>query len=360
MDAKRSHGRGKAASRTRSAALRALGALALLAPLAGAGETEDWAAAMALKQAQRGRDAAAAFEAIARTYPQSARAGEALVEAGVGWFGVARGEQVLHRCPPQARETFARALGFFRRVVEERPGDPSAGRAQYMCGSVHLFLGDLAEAERAYGRVLDRFPEDQKYAPKALERRAFVRRHRLDAQGALEDLARHSRDHAKGEDSASVARYLQLMQSYGKPAPELQAELWLQGEPQSLAALRGDVVAVYFFASWCENCAAEKAFVLDLHRRFEERGLRWVGVVDRQRGQTPETLRPFLAKEGLPFPVMLDRGPTIAAYEATKIPELVLIDRLGRVRWHDNVANLADETLETLLTEDPALVKDIR
>lgn len=347
-------------SRARSAASRALCALALLAPLSFAGEPEDWAAAMAQKQAKRGADAALAFEAIAKAYPQSARAGEALVEAGVAWFAVARGQQVLHRNPPAARESFARALGFFERVSEERPGDPSAGRAQYMCGSVQLFLGDLAAAERAYGRVLERFPADAKYAPKALERRAFVRRHRLDARGALEDLARYRRERPKGEDAESVARELERMQAYGKPAPELVAEAWLQGEPQSLAALRGDVVAVYFFASWCESCAEEKAFVNDLHRRFEERGLRWIGVVDRQRGQTPESLRPFLAKEGYAFPVMLDRGATTTAFSATKVPELVLIDRLGRVRWHDTVANLADETLETLLTEDPALVPGIR
>jgi hypothetical protein len=36
------------------------------------------------------------------------------------------------------------------------------------------------------------------------------------------------------------------------------------------------------------------------------------------------------------------------------IPDMILIDRLGRVRWHDNASNLQDATIEALLVEDPA------
>jgi hypothetical protein len=41
-------------------------------------------------------------------------------------------------------------------------------------------------------------------------------------------------------------------------------------------------------------------------------------------------------------------------YQASKIPEMVLIDRAGNVRWHDHPGNLQDSTLEMLITEDPA------
>jgi thiol-disulfide isomerase/thioredoxin len=337
-----------------------LAAVVSQAPSARAGESEDWAAAMALKQQQKQREAAVAFDAIATKYPDSPRVGEALVEAGVSWFGLARGLQVLHRNPPPAKEAFANALTHFLLVSEGRASDPAAGRAQYMCGSVQLFLGDFAAAEQAYSKVLEKNAGDPKYASKSLERRAFVRRHRLDTAGELEDLRRYQREYPKGEEASSVARYLQLAESCGKPAPELDAESWVQGGPQSIAALRGEVVAVYFFATWCENCAKEKDFVADLHRRYEAQGLHWIGVIDHQRGQTAETVTPFLATEGYAFPVMFDHGKTIPTYLAAKIPELVLIDRLGRIRWHDTVANLADSTIETLLTEDPDKVPGAR
>jgi hypothetical protein len=57
---------------------------------------------------------------------------------------------------------------------------------------------------------------------------------------------------------------------------------------------------------------------------------------------------------------MFDKGRTTPSYLGAKLPDLVLIDRLGRVRWHDNPANLADETIETLLTEDPAAAPGAR
>jgi hypothetical protein len=62
----------------------------------------------------------------------------------------------------------------------------------------------------------------------------------------------------------------------------------------------------------------------------------------------------YLAQHDFKFPVMMDRGETSQRYQARKYPELVLIDREGRVRWHDHPASLLDTTLERLLYGAPA------
>jgi thiol-disulfide isomerase/thioredoxin len=223
-----------------------------------------------------------------------------------------------------------------------------------MRGTVAMFAGDLAGAEREYGSAIEHYAKDPKYLPKSIERRAAVRRHMLKTADARADLARYVRDFPKGEDLESSKRYLAMMEQFEKPAPELVAEAWPQGDAQKLANLRGDVVVLYFFATWCENCEKARPFLLDLHKRFEPMGVRMIGIVDHSKGQTLESVRAFLGPNGIHFPVMQDNGGMSTAYRGQKIPDVVLLDRLGRVRWHDNPANLQDATIELLLTEDPA------
>jgi peroxiredoxin len=315
-------------------------------------ESDAFDAAKALKKSGKVAEAGAAFEAFAKAFPDSPRVGEALVEAGVGWFGVARDRQVLHRATPESDEAFGKAHDFFAQVAADRPSDPSAGRAQYMLGSTDLFLGDLPSAEKDYSLVLEKFASDPKYVPKSLERRAAVRRHLLQDDLALADLHKYLADYPKGEEAESVARYVQFAGLNGKQAPAIDPAAWIQGGPHTLESLHGHVVGLYFFATWCEKCAKEMPFVRELARRTEPSGMVFIGVLDRSKGQTVESVRAFMKENDLPFAAFMDKARTKPAYLGTTIPDLVLIDKAGRVRWHDHPANLAEYTLETLIGED--------
>jgi thiol-disulfide isomerase/thioredoxin len=322
---------------------------------ASANSTESavWDAAHALKRNADYERAAAAFGAYARDFPTASHAVEALVEEGVCWFSLGRARQQLQQNTQDSLQAFGRAFAKFDAVVKDHGKSPVAGRAQYMRATVALFSGDLKAAEIEYGSAIEHYASDAKYLPKSIERRATVRRNLLQTAGARDDLKRYIREFPKGEDLESARRYLSMLSLFERPAPELVAETWIQGEPQSLPKLRGDVVVLYFFATWCENCEKARPFLLDLHDRFESMGVRWIGVVDHSQGQTVEAVRAFLTPHGIRFPVLMDNGGMSAAYRGQKIPDVVLLDRLGRVRWHDNPANLQDATLEQLLTEDP-------
>lgn len=325
-------------------------------------ESDAWAAALALKQkSQRLEGAAAveafvqtasAFEAFAETHAGSTHAQEALVEAGVSWFAVGRNRQTLHRSPPASVEAFQTALTLFAKLLTEHPSDPSTGRAQYMRGSTQLFLGDLEAAEKEYTLAIDNYGSDPKYFSKSLERRAAVRRHRLKIDLAVADMRRYQRDAAKGSEDANViVRQLEYSALIGKPAAALDVETWIQGEPVELAGLQGEVVALYFFASWCPNCSREREFLNDMYQRYSASGLRVIGVTDHSESQTVLSVQGKLAQEPLSFPVLMDGGGTMRSFLVGKFPDMVLIDRAGRVRWHDNPAALADWTVEALLFE---------
>lgn len=315
-------------------------------------EADAFTAAYALKTSGRSAQAAAAFETIASTYPESPRLGEALVEAGVGWFAVGKSRQMLYRSNPRSDEAFAKASELFARVASDRTSDPAAGRAQYMLGSTALFQGDLAGAEMEYGTVLEKFSGNLKYAPKALERRAAVRRHLLQDDLALADMLRYREKYPNGEEAGSVARYIQLAAMNGRPAPRLDPETWLQGGPHPIDELRGRVVGLYFFATWCEKCEGDLPFVLELERRMSPSGFVLIGVLDRSKGQTSSSVMKYFSEHRIRFAAMMDKASTTPAYLGQSIPDLVLIDKAGRVRWHDHPASLSDYTIETLLGEE--------
>jgi cytochrome c biogenesis protein CcmG/thiol:disulfide interchange protein DsbE len=99
--------------------------------------------------------------------------------------------------------------------------------------------------------------------------------------------------------------------------------------PVSLEALRGRVVYVDFWASWCGPCRRSFPFMNELKERYGERGLTVVAVnVDAKREDAARFLRQYPAT----FAVVYDpTGATPRAYEVKAMPSSYLVDRSGRV-----------------------------
>jgi len=313
-----------------------------------------WDAAFATKGKADYRGAAQAFENFNAQFPESPRALQALVEAGVCWFSDGRAKLDRHRVTEEARASFDRSLALFGNVTANHKESPLTSRAQYMKGSVHMFAGDLEASLAEYAAVLDTFSLDRNYVGKALERHASVQRHLLRPSGALTEMQRWVKEFGTPPDTLNaVNKQLELTVKLDKPAKPYTAELWVQGEPAPLEALGGHVVALYFFATWCPNCAKETPYVIDLDKRYGPLGLKVVGVMDRGHGQTPESIQAHLSQNKIPFTVALNDGSAARDYGASSIPFLALIDAEGRLRWCDNPGNLCDWTVEALLHGAP-------
>lgn len=335
----------------------------MLAPHARDAEDDAWKAAMSLKQKSANLEAAAAFAKFKVDFPQSSHVIAGSVEEGVCWFSSGRSAQVLQHTTPQAQERFDKALALFKSVTSEHPSAPEAPRACYMQGSTHLFLGDLETAERDYTTVLEKFSADRNYFGKALEQRARVRRHLLRTEPAISDMQRWLKEVGNPPEQVSrVKSQLARAQMLEKPAPAYRAETWFSGDPMPLESQLGAVVAICFFATWCPNCEAELPYLLDLEQRFTARGVRFVGVVNQGKGQTPDVVRQFLVKERIPFTVFQDNGAAGTTYKVDTIPMLALIDRFGNLRWCDNPSTLAESTIERIMNEglEPAKKSDAK
>lgn len=117
----------------------------------------------------------------------------------------------------------------------------------------------------------------------------------------------------------------------GQAAPEIGLTD-LHGKPVELASLRGKVVLVDFWASWCAPCRESLPFLEKLAHKYRGEGLVVVGVnIDKTR----ELARAFLDKHrlALSFPVVHDGKHEVAGrYKPPTMPSSYIVDRKGVVR----------------------------
>jgi peroxiredoxin len=102
----------------------------------------------------------------------------------------------------------------------------------------------------------------------------------------------------------------------------------LDGKTYTLDSLRGRVVLLNFWATWCPPCRKEMPDMEKLYRKFESSGLTVLAVSDEKR----ETVEGFLAKTPYRFPVLLDTDRKVhQAFGVEGIPKSFIFDREGRM-----------------------------
>jgi thiol-disulfide isomerase/thioredoxin len=127
---------------------------------------------------------------------------------------------------------------------------------------------------------------------------------------------------------ASLLRPLQLIAYPSRTTPPLLDGETVDGRRISPAALRGKVVLLNFWASWCLDCRPEMVVLERLHREREPHGLAVVGVNTRE---TADTVRRYARDAGLSFPLVLDRDGAInGRHGVVGLPTTLLVGRDGR------------------------------
>jgi thiol-disulfide isomerase/thioredoxin len=105
----------------------------------------------------------------------------------------------------------------------------------------------------------------------------------------------------------------------------------VSGRTINLEDLRGKVVLVNFWATWCEPCREEMPSMLALQRRFAGQPLEVLAV---NYGESASRVKEFLARERLPLTTLLDPGQQAArAWRVRVLPGSFLVGRDGRVRF---------------------------
>ena len=115
----------------------------------------------------------------------------------------------------------------------------------------------------------------------------------------------------------------------GKPAPDFVLQD-ASGKTWQLSSLKGKVVLVNFWATWCKPCRDEMPSMEALNQALAERPFQMLAVVFKDDLQMAES---FARRLGTSFPVLANPGPELMqAYMITGVPETFLIDAEGILR----------------------------
>ena len=128
----------------------------------------------------------------------------------------------------------------------------------------------------------------------------------------------------------------------GAMMPEYSATM-LDGSKFDVASMRGKVVLLNLWATWCGPCRTEIPELQMMRQKYAARGFEIVGVSVDESG--PEAVKTFVDEQKVTYPIALDPDSKLASiFQTSVLPTSVLLDRNGRIVWKKYEQILPNDT----------------
>lgn len=122
----------------------------------------------------------------------------------------------------------------------------------------------------------------------------------------------------------------------------------LDGESLKLSDLRGSIVMIDFWSSWCPPCRSEAPILAEAYERWSELGVEFVGIAI---WDNEDDVADFLTRHGINYPNAIDDDGSIAVeFGVRGIPEKFFVDPDGEIVRKINGPNTA-QSLDEVLTQ---------
>jgi TolA-binding protein len=240
-------------------------------------------------------------------------------------------------------------------LIQRYPREAKTAEGAYLLGSSYLLLEDMEKALEAYQHAFNDYPGSPQRAGALL--RIGICQASLDeplkAQEIFSRVVREFPD--KKAETSKARKYLEEIRVVGKRAPQLGTSEWLFGNvgKEGIGTFDGEVLALIFFATWCENCSHELPHVRALIKRWSPMGITFLGVANPDDPKNTLPVDVYVKKNNVEFlDVALDRKSSCwFSYNVSGLPAGVLIDRKGIVRWRGHPAFFPRPLAEKILKE---------
>ena len=133
-----------------------------------------------------------------------------------------------------------------------------------------------------------------------------------------------------------------------RPAPEVKLKLLQAPQPalDGWGSLRGKLVVLDFWATWCDSCLEALPHLNELTERFKGRPVQFISISSEEEGE----VRAFLKKNRIAGWIGLDEdGAAFEAFRVRGLPYIVVLDAEGRVLGETYPDQLTAERLEAML-----------
>jgi len=127
-------------------------------------------------------------------------------------------------------------------------------------------------------------------------------------------------------------------------APEIEAGYWINSEPLTLAGLRGKIVVVEFWATWCPPCRTSIPHLIEMHKRYGPEGVVFISLTNEPQ----DVVERFVKSMGMPYAVG-GGSSTGRAYGVRGIPRAFVVDAEGRIVWEGHPMKDLDKAIEKAL-----------
>ncbi len=141
----------------------------------------------------------------------------------------------------------------------------------------------------------------------------------------------------------------------GAPAPNFSFRDFLTGQTIALSELRGKVVLLDFWATWCPPCMASLPKLVEVYREFHPRGFEIVGVsLDESKSDLRQVLTSYAITWSVAFEGKRWDNAIASLYRVYQIPTTYLLDKNGVIRFRNVEGEALREAIRELLAEPGA------
>jgi len=246
-----------------------------------------------------------------------------------------------------------------KKITGKSPKSPMVAYIQYrrMLGEYTLAVGEADNTKR--GAVQERFMKDLEQfvksfpesedAPQAALQLAVTHEFNNKQKEAQQWYTRLASDYKDSDEGKKAVGALSRLDLKGRVL-ELSGS-GLDGKPIDLASYRGQVVAVFFWATWCVPCTDDLPKIRELYEEFHPKGFEIIGV---NLDHSSSDVGPYLQQNKVTWPQIhepggLETSPPAVKFGIATVPTMFLLDKSGKVLSRAATVPELKGQLETLL-----------
>lgn len=127
----------------------------------------------------------------------------------------------------------------------------------------------------------------------------------------------------------------------GGKAPEVKVKAWLNTDPITLKDLRGKIVVLEFWATWCPPCKTSIPHLIKLYEKYKDKGVAMVSITSESKSK----VKSFVERNRMKYPIGTG-GTTSSIYRVRGIPHAFIINDDGIIVWEGHPMAGLDKALE--------------